>query len=87
MESDLSAYKPAPHKTGLNSVRAKAKRQNNVSFKKESSDTSQSTSYQSLQALKNISAHVDEDRERELATEPGWFKKIWGAFQQAIGNR
>ena len=87
LESDLSAYKPAPEKTSLNCFRQKAKKQCSLRLQKGQDIATQSTSYESLRALKVRSYLAEEEREEIQATQPCLIKRLWGMFQEAIGNR
>lgn len=87
LESDLSAYKPAPEKTGMNCVRQRAKKQQSFHLRKSDDTATQSTSYEGLRSLKTISYLAEEERDQLISAEPCLIQRLWGLFQEAIGNR
>jgi hypothetical protein len=91
MESDL-IFKPTETTSGLDTVRARAKKQHSVRLSKAAAASDQCqiprTSLQKIRTLKSLAAEVED----ELAEEPpvsheSMLSRAWDWFQRSIGNR
>lgn len=78
---------PKTSLTGLDTVRAKARRQHSVSLKRESENGENSgrNSHQKIKTLKSLAA--GEEVLNERSCEGSLIERAWDWFLRAIGNR
>jgi hypothetical protein len=90
MESDLT-MKPIETNRGLDTVRARAKRQHSVRLSKPASASDECqlprTSHQKIRSLKSLASEAENEMEEPPVDETGMLNRIWDWFQRSIGNR
>lgn len=77
-----TADKPRVSATGLDSVRAKAKKQNLVKLNRAADKDAAS-----LQNIRLLKSKAWDGNDVELMPDPNVFSNAWDWFQRAIGNR